>query len=209
LTLAELLMEKGRDKEAVEVLEAPEHPHEFHLALRGALAAKYGNPAGAAELYEEAFRRRPSMMPWLTEMAYLYRDLDRDADALQAFQLLVENQPADAALLVERGAARWRMRDIEGASADYTAAIALDPTLPEAHFNLGLIEGMKGRLDQAEARFQKAVSLRPNYAKAHLQLANLYRSRKDPRAAEHAERAASSSGNFPGVSSGPASGNAR
>lgn len=203
LTLAGILIEQGRDKEAVEVLEAPANPHESHLALRASLAAKYGNPARAAELYEQAYSKRPSMMPWLEELAYLYRDLDRHEEALQAFQILADNQPADAALLVERGATRWRLRDIEGARTDYTAAIALDPTLPEAHFNLGLIEGMKGRMDQAEARFQKAVSLRPNYAKAHLQLADLYRSRKDPRAAEHAERAAGSSGFSPDVSSGP------
>ncbi|MFK7898233.1 MAG: sulfatase-like hydrolase/transferase [Myxococcota bacterium] len=200
--LADLFMQKGRDQDAVKILEAAENPHEFHLAQRAALAAKYGNPAGAAELYEEALSRRPSSMPWLRELAYIYRDLERHEEAQAAFQFLIDNQAPEAALLVERGAARWRMRDIEGAAADYQAAIALDPALPEAHFNLGLIEGMKGRLDQAEARFHKAVSLRPNYAKAHLQLANLYRSRDDPRAAEHAEKAASSSGRFPSVSAG-------
>jgi predicted O-linked N-acetylglucosamine transferase (SPINDLY family) len=55
------------------------------------------------------------------------------------------------------------------------AALRLNPSIPEAHSNLGMLFAQEGRLEEAVASFQVAVRLRPDYADAHNNLGNLLR----------------------------------
>ena len=47
------------------------------------------------------------------------------------------------------------------------------PTIAEAHNNLGNVLLQQGKLDQAAARFEQAIALRPDYAEAHNNLGNV------------------------------------
>jgi Flp pilus assembly protein TadD len=51
-----------------------------------------------------------------------------------------------------------------------TAAVALRPKTPTAHFNLGLALVRKGDVDEAVATFREAIRLKPDYPRAHLNL---------------------------------------
>jgi tetratricopeptide (TPR) repeat protein len=58
-------------------------------------------------------------------------------------------------------------RDYDGAIACFKKAIALDPTLALAHYNLGNARRTKGEVDEAIACYHKAIALDPTLALAH------------------------------------------
>jgi len=77
-------------------------------------------------------------------------------------------------------------------AADVLAhAVALRPGLPEAHNDLGVVLGARGRLAEAAAAFERAAALRPDYVEAHNNLAAaLRRLGKTEQAIGHYERVA-------------------
>jgi protein O-GlcNAc transferase len=54
-------------------------------------------------------------------------------------------------------------------------AVALRPDVAEAHNDLGVVLGARGRLAEAAAAFERAAALRPDYAEAHANLAGALR----------------------------------
>jgi protein O-GlcNAc transferase len=77
-------------------------------------------------------------------------------------------------------------------AADILArALALRPDVAEAHNDLGVVLGARGRLAEAAAAFARAAALRPDYAEAHNNLgAALRRLGKIEEAVAHYERVA-------------------
>jgi tetratricopeptide (TPR) repeat protein len=53
--------------------------------------------------------------------------------------------------------------------------VELRPDYPEAWNNLGMVAGQEGQMDEAIHYFQQALSEKPNYVIALLNLGNLYR----------------------------------
>jgi tetratricopeptide (TPR) repeat protein len=60
--------------------------------------------------------------------------------------------------------------DLEGAIAQFEQAIAADPSLALAHYNLGTAHRARGYLDEAIAAYRQAIALAPNYPEAHQNL---------------------------------------
>ena len=60
------------------------------------------------------------------------------------------------------------------AEAAYKELLTKDPSIPEVHYNLGILYRQKKDVPAAEAAFLKAIELRPGYAAAYLQLSNTY-----------------------------------
>ena len=54
-------------------------------------------------------------------------------------------------------------------------AVALDPRLAKAHFQLGVLYGDEGRYPEAISALEEAVRLEPSMAQAHYRLAQAYR----------------------------------
>src|SRR5262249_48915289 len=54
-----------------------------------------------------------------------------------------------------------------------TRAIAVDPTVPEHHNNLGEFYRQAGRLPEAAASLRRAIELKPDLAVAHSNLGNV------------------------------------
>jgi serine/threonine-protein kinase len=98
-----------------------------------------------------------------------------DADALrptEAVKLLRRAQaryPADFWVNHNLGLALQRLTPPEYVEAVrfLTAAVALRPDSPGAHYNLGSALYLKGRVDEAIACYRKALELDPKYASAH------------------------------------------
>lgn len=55
------------------------------------------------------------------------------------------------------------------------SALAADPELAEAHYELGLLLGLQGKWAESARDLEKAVELQPDYAAAHYHLAIAYR----------------------------------
>jgi serine/threonine-protein kinase len=62
----------------------------------------------------------------------------------------------------------------------YTAAVALRPSSPGVHLNLGVALDMAGQYDEAIACFEKAIALDPRYAPAHDNLGGSLLSKGQP-----------------------------
>ena len=198
-TLANLLRGQGRLEEARGWLEAgvPRPRQQRALAQ---IAAKSGDLERAIDLYEDLTGRFPAMLVARRELAEFYGRVGRVDEQLARYGELIDLDPLDATLLVDRGTVLYHAERREDALRDFRTAAIADAELPEAAFNLGLLYLENGRDDDAETQLLRAVELRPDYAKAHYHLARVYRRRGDPRAAKHAEQAVQVG---PAVSSGP------
>jgi tetratricopeptide (TPR) repeat protein len=64
--------------------------------------------------------------------------------------------------------------DLDGAIADYTEAIRLNPQHDKAYNNRGGVRKAKGELAEALADYTEAIRLNPNYASAYLNRGRLF-----------------------------------
>ena len=65
--------------------------------------------------------------------------------------------------------------DVDGAMAQFRAALQIEPNVAESHANLGNALSQKGRLDDAVAEFEQALALDSSLAEVHFNLANALR----------------------------------
>jgi tetratricopeptide (TPR) repeat protein len=191
--LARLLHKRGRDTEAVQILEATAAEVPESRALLAEIFAARGNPEKALEIYEGLVADRPAVVRYGRDLVAVYERLGRMNKALETYERMIGMNAKDAGLLVDRGALVLRIGKKAEAESDFRKALALDEKLPEANLNLAIVLLGDGRRDEAEKLLLRALEARPDYAKAHFHLARAYREAGDPRAAEHAEKAAASS----------------
>lgn len=79
-----------------------------------------------------------------------------------------KSAPRSAGGYLSRGDARWKKGNLDGAIADYTKAIELDPSFAAAYFNRGAVRNRKDDSEGAMADYSKAIELNPNLADAYL-----------------------------------------
>ncbi len=84
----------------------------------------------------------------------------------QSAQLLIVQNAAED--LFNSALAKSEAGDIEGAIADYTEAIRLNPNYAKAHNKRGIIHGRNLRdYPAAKADFDRAIEINPNYGDAY------------------------------------------
>jgi lipoprotein NlpI len=79
--------------------------------------------------------------------------------------------------LVNSGIAKGRKGDLDGASADFSRAIELDPKYAMAYNNRGIAKEKKGDLDGAIADYSRAIELNPKYASAYNNRGNVFQAK--------------------------------
>ncbi len=94
-------------------------------------------------------------------------------EILEAYQKVIELNPAAAGALVNVGTIHYRQRRFADAEKYYKQAIAADPTYPLAEFNLGNLYDEQGHLAEAFDHYRRSLTLNPQYADAHFNLALL------------------------------------
>jgi tetratricopeptide (TPR) repeat protein len=112
----------------------------------------------ARELYNQAEQQAPSQSPEQTSSNY--RDAMRRAK--QFFGEPSAQQPA--ADFNKSGFDKYLKSDYDGAIADYTKAIELNPKYVEAYCNRGTAELLKRDYDGAYADGNQAIAIDPKYA---------------------------------------------
>src|SRR5947209_1204907 len=87
---------------------------------------------------------------------------------LLLFSSAVSAQPASRAEQYYRsGIAKKASGDLDGAIADYTKAIEINPRYAGAYINRGVARKMKGDFDGAIADYDRAISLNPRLKEAY------------------------------------------
>lgn len=84
------------------------------------------------------------------------------AGARSAFDSAIAQKKDDPELYILRGNARLNLKDIKGATEDYTASIALKPSA-RAYHNLGIIKKNEEDYDGALAYYTKAIETDASY----------------------------------------------
>ena len=83
---------------------------------------------------------------------------------IEDFEHALELDPDDAFLVAAIGKGAFLTGQFDLAIAQYKAALAMEPIVPEFYFFLGRAYLSSGRLDEAEASFRKLSSLSPSSA---------------------------------------------
>ncbi|MFZ0569904.1 MAG: tetratricopeptide repeat protein [Rhodomicrobium sp.] len=90
-------------------------------------------------------------------------------DALKDTNLSPARQ---APILSDRGVAKWRLKQLDPAVADFTKAVSLNPDYAPAYNNRGNVYMEMNRVDDAYRDFDKAIALSPAFGPAYSNRAN-------------------------------------
>ncbi|WP_427159689.1 tetratricopeptide repeat protein [Aliinostoc sp. HNIBRCY26] len=138
-----------------------------------------GDNQGAIEDYTQAIKINPQ-----------YADISKNPDIAR---YLVKHQPGfnqvipiksqDANAYKNRGNVRADIGDYQGAIADYTQALQINPHLADVYYNRGNVRCDVGDEEGAIADYNQAIQINNNYADAYYNRGNVYADMKNLQAA--------------------------
>jgi tetratricopeptide (TPR) repeat protein len=117
---------------------------------------------------ESLIRRQPDRSALRDDVAVLYMELGRPADAVPHFEAALRLKPGSAAAHFNYGTALAAAGRREEAVAQYQQALALRPDYAIAHNNLGSVLLQLGRSQPALGSFREAARIDPQLGEAHL-----------------------------------------
>ncbi len=95
-------------------------------------------------------------------------------DAVEAFSDCLLLEPADARVYYGRGMARFQLKQWPLAVSDFQRANQLDADNAESWVSLGMSLAMDDKIYEAIDVFEALLTKKPQYIRAHIQLAQLY-----------------------------------
>lgn len=133
----------------------------------------------AAEIYQGLLRADPNQPEVLLQFGLLLHQAGQSREGLSYLQRAAALSPADPAIHVAAASLLLALGRPADAARAAETALELNASLPEAANNLGLAHSLLHRHDAADAAFRRALGLRPDFADAQYNLANLMRERGD------------------------------
>ena len=127
--------------------------------------------------------REDEAVAWFARGIALEEDPATQAEALAAYQEVLEFQPNHAAAHINLGTLYYNRQDFTSAEKHYRAALEADPRYALAYFDLGNVLDETGRVQEGIQTYKMAVQLAPTYADAHYNLALAYEKIREPRKA--------------------------
>jgi len=131
---------------------------------------------------------RPRLVP--TDVADLFahgialeEDPATQAQAIEAYQRVLELDPQHAAAHINLGTLLYNRQEFALSEQHYRAAIEVDPRYALAYFDLGNVLDETGRVAEAIQAYNTALQLAPTYGDAHYNVALAYEKIREPRKA--------------------------
>lgn len=182
--LAQILIEQQHYPDAYEAVKqalvaAPDSALAFKL--KGHVESEMGLFKLALESYTRAVKLNPSDPDVLLGLGLVQQKLFKPAEAAATFEKGIARFPTNpqfcqayGRMLLGPGARRDTAQESHAVSL-LEKALALDNSLPEAHFELGRLMLERDRAIDALPHLEAAAKLDPRSSKIHLSLANAYR----------------------------------
>ena len=138
---------------------------------------------------EALIQRDPNRPALRDDIAVLYMELNRPAEAVRHFEAALALKPGTAPAHFNYGTALAAAGRLDDAVTQYQRALALRPNYAIAHNNLGTALLQLGRSQQALASFRDAARVDPQLGEAHLNIGLVSRALGDfPEAVAHFRR---------------------
>ncbi|HWZ84578.1 MAG TPA: protein kinase, partial [Thermoanaerobaculia bacterium] len=153
VTTGETLLETGKGKEAALAFRRAlaSRPGDVQALLGlGRASEVEGDTAGAETAFRRAIELEPSYAVF-NQLAGLYYDLGRYADAAEMFRRAVRAAPDSYNALNNLGGTETMLGDFPAALDAYRKALALEPENADAMSNLGMTQLWTGHPDEALA----------------------------------------------------------
>ena len=145
------------------------------LHLLGVLSHQTGGNAKALGLIKRALAIQDDVAAYHSNLGAVLKSEGRGSEASAHFLRAVRLRPQDARNHNNLGLAYFEQNDRHRACVHYKVALALDPALAESLYNLGMITP----LDEKARAFRRAIVAKPDYAKAHTNLAATFDGLRD------------------------------
>ncbi len=150
------------------------------LAKKAAAAFSQRDWKAAREAYEEMLRIEPvNALVW-ANLGAVEQQSGRLTQAIEAYEQSVRFNPALVQSWIALGLAYSERGDTYKALSALARAVHEDPTDARAHNYLAIIANRFGWVSTAQAEFEKAIALKPDYGIAHFNLALTYLEQKPP-----------------------------
>src|SRR6266540_2815264 len=161
--------------------------HEFSGSMR--IEGDKVVPAGAADSVKVGFGYMMGPLEGGYEVSeFVWEEMQRQGEEKgtsaakespsPSVALEVKRNPTEASSYNDRGMAKHKNGDFDGAIADFTHAIELNPKFSEAYYNRGLAKDQKGDLDGAISDYNRGIDLNPKDSKAYSYRADVYSKKK-------------------------------
>ncbi len=181
LNLGLALFKDGQYKEAIEIFtsllksQPPSSPEKQRLdILIGMSHYGLGEYAAAVPYLKRAADHDAQNLPLLLTLAHSCLLSKQYPCVLDVYhRMIAQNaESAEADMLV--GEALDEMKDTNGATREFRAAVQANPKEPNAHFGLGYLLWTQLQFQEASQEFQAELQNTPDYSKAMLYLADSY-----------------------------------
>lgn len=168
LALANLYMEAGRGREAVEAarkaldLAPPERPELVTQALIMLSSAqeRAGDTKGSEETLRRILAKEPNNPTALNNLGYfLVEHNERLNEALEMIQRAVRAEPNNASFLDSLGWAYFKLGQLDEAERHLSDAARRNPSSVAIHDHLGDLYQRRGKPEQARAAWRRALTL--------------------------------------------------
>lgn len=145
-----------------------------HLLQGQAYLGRFEWERATSEL-ETAAKLNPDLPRLQYSLGIAYYSSHRNQEAIAAFEAELRRRPRDFSTLYYLAYIHEAENNLEAAKQRLDAALQLEPQSAEANLLLGKILVKQGRVAEAVAPFERAVTSDPNDSLKHWQLARAYR----------------------------------
>lgn len=143
---------------------------DFYLN-RGMVKLLAGDSVAAKSDFKQTLTLNPESSLAKHNLAILTSSLDNSNEKERLLTEAIESNPLPYSY-AERGALRMKTRNLNGALADYSEAIRLDPTEVDYWLNRGIVKEQSNDVKGAIADYDKVLELKPDYEKGWLNHGN-------------------------------------
>lgn len=131
--------------------------------------------AGATDMFRAAVKADPKQPDAHFGLGYLLWSQKQYPEAVQEFQAELANDPKHVQSMLYLADADIQMDRVSEAALLLESTVKLDPSLPLAHLDLGIVAAESGHNDEALRELTRAERMMPDDVNVHWRLARLYR----------------------------------